>query len=54
VRGDGYLERVGHRLRRWADDGEHRRPDSADGREEARTIKGQMPRSPVARGSGAS
>jgi hypothetical protein len=31
VRSDGYLERVSDRLRRWADDGEHRRPDSADG-----------------------
>jgi len=34
VRGDGYLERVSDRLRRWTDDDEHRRPDLADGRDE--------------------
>jgi len=34
VRDDGYFERVSDKLRRWADDGEHRRPDSADGRDE--------------------
>jgi hypothetical protein len=34
VRGDGYLERVSDRLRRWADDEEQRKPDLADGRDE--------------------